>query len=156
MQQEERERQEGLKEQKVDGISEDPETMERRSSGPKRAFNGVVVGVLKTHYSHGQLGKNMLDAPWHQHALQGLRKDQINHEQGCVKNVPYYIDRESACMQRPDVSLLVMEGGRGLQQLLQEQAPQRPDPHLHFSVHYGNTQEVTAEIDERQVDLILL
>ena len=59
-------------------------------------------------------------------------------------------------MQRPDVSLLVVEGGRGLQQLLQEQAPQRPDPHLHLSVHYGRTQGATTEFNERQVDVIIL
>ena len=49
-----------------------------------------------------------------------------------------------------------MEGGRGLQQLLQEQAPQRPDPHLHLSVHYGRTQGATTEFNEMQVDVILL
>jgi hypothetical protein len=49
MQQEGGERQEGLKEQKVDGISEDPGTMERRGSGNKRAFNGVVLGVVRIH-----------------------------------------------------------------------------------------------------------
>ena len=59
-------------------------------------------------------------------------------------------------MQRPDVSLLVMEGGRGLQQLLQEQAPQSPDPHLYFSIHYEKTKEATTEFNERQVDVILL
>ena len=31
--------------------------------------------------------KNMLTVPWHQHVWQGLRKDQMNHEQGCVNIV---------------------------------------------------------------------
>lgn len=51
------------------------------------------------------------------------------------KVIKYYDCHKVGTEKRPDVSLLVMQRGRSLQQFLQQEMPQGLNPGLNLSVH---------------------